>query len=92
MAQVSNDRERLRTTFESAAASYQQARPEYPAELYDELIRLAGLRPGGQLLEIGCATGKATAPLARRGFRVTCVELGRELAAQARRQLAGYPG
>src|SRR5579862_1847603 len=92
MAQVSNDRERLRTTFESAAASYQQARPEYPAELYDELIRLAGLRPGGQLLEIGCATGKATVPLARRGFRVTCVELGRELAAQARRQLAGYPG
>jgi SAM-dependent methyltransferase len=92
MTQVSNDRERLRSTFESAAASYQQARPDYPAELYDELIRLAGLRPGDQLLEIGCATGKATAPLARRGFRVTCVELGRELAAQARRQLAGYPG
>jgi SAM-dependent methyltransferase len=79
-------------TFESAAASYQQARPEYPAELYDELIQVAGLRPGDQLLEIGCATGKATAPLARRGFPVTCVELGPQLAAQARRELAGYPG
>ena len=89
---MSSDREQLRVTFEKAAASYQQARPEYPAGLYDELIRLAGLRPGDRLLEIGCATGKATAPLARRGFPVTCVELGPELAAQARRQLAGYPG
>jgi SAM-dependent methyltransferase len=92
MTRMTSDRERLRATFESAAASYQQARPEYPAGLYDELIRLAGLRPGDQLLEIGCATGKATAPLARRGFRVTCVELSSQLAAQARRQLASYPG
>jgi 16S rRNA A1518/A1519 N6-dimethyltransferase RsmA/KsgA/DIM1 with predicted DNA glycosylase/AP lyase activity len=40
------------------------------------------------LLEIGCGTGKATAPLARRGFPVTCVELGAQLAAVARRELA----
>lgn len=92
MTRVSNDRERLRTTFESAATSYQHARPEYPAELLDELIRLAGLRPGDHLLEIGCATGKATAPLAQRGFRVTGVELGAQLAAVARRELASYPG
>ncbi len=92
MTRVTSDRERLRATFESAAASYQQARPEYPAELYNELIRLGRLRPGDQLLEIGCATGKATAPLARRGFRVTCLELGPQLAAQARRALASYPG
>jgi SAM-dependent methyltransferase len=92
MAQVTSDRERLRTTFESAAASYQQARPEYPAELYDGLIRLAGLRPGDRLLEVGCATGKATVPLARRGFPITCVELGPQLAAVARRELARYPG
>ena len=89
---MTSDRERLRTTFESAAASYQQARPEYPAELFGELIRLAGLRPGDRLLEVGCATGKATAPLARRGFPVTCVELGPQLAAVARRELARYPG
>ena len=39
----------------------------------------------------GCATGQATRPLARRGFRITCVELGAELAATARRNLAGFP-
>jgi SAM-dependent methyltransferase len=54
-------------------------------------VRLAGLSPGDRLLEVGCATGKATLPLARRGFPVTCVELGRDLAAEARHNLAGFP-
>ena len=88
---VSDDRDQLRTTFNSAASLYHQARPEYPAELFDELVRLAQLRPGDRLLEVGCATGKATIPLARRGFRITCVELGADLAAEARRNLGGFP-
>jgi SAM-dependent methyltransferase len=86
---VTQDREQLRTTFDSAARLYHEARPEYPDELYDELARLAGLRAGDRLLEVGCATGKATIPLARRGFAITCVELGPELAAEARSNLAG---
>src|SRR5579862_9190875 len=85
------DRERLRETFNQAADLYQRARPEYPDELFDDLVRVAGLVPGARLLEVGCATGKATVPLARRGFRITCVELGPELAAAARRNLAGFP-
>ena len=83
------DRERLRETFNQAAELYQRARPEYPDELFGDLIRVAGLVPGARLLEVGCATGKATVPLARRGFRITCVELGPELAAAARRNLQG---
>jgi SAM-dependent methyltransferase len=84
-----DERERLRQTFDSAAESYQRVRPEYPAELVDDLIASAGLAPGDRLLEVGCATGKATLPLARRGFRIVCIELGAQLAAAARRNLAG---
>jgi SAM-dependent methyltransferase len=91
MVGVPSDRHRLWATFDSAAHLYQQARPGYPAELYDELIRLAGLRPAARLLEIGCATGKATVPLAERGFRITCLELGPRLAATARDNLARFP-
>jgi SAM-dependent methyltransferase len=40
--------------------------------------------------EVGCATGKATLPLARRGFALTCVEFGPALAAEARRNLASF--
>ena len=85
-----DERERLRQTFDQAAEIYDRVRPDYPEALYDDLVALADLQPGDRLLEVGCATGKATRPLARRGFRITCVELGPELAAAARRNLARY--
>jgi protein-L-isoaspartate O-methyltransferase len=84
-----DDRERLRQTFNQAADSYHRARPGYPGELFYDLIAVAGLAPGDRLLEIGCATGKATLPLARPGFHITCIELGPDLAAAARSNLRG---
>jgi SAM-dependent methyltransferase len=84
-----SERERLRQTFDQAAGSYQRSRPDYPGELFDDLISATALRPGDRLLEVGCATGKATIPLARRGFPITCIELGASLAAAARRNTDG---
>lgn len=84
------NRDLLRLSFETAASSYHQARPEYPEELYEDLVREARLEPGDSLLEIGPGTGKATLPLARRGFRVTALEPGQRLAAEARRNLSGF--
>ena len=89
---VTSDAERmtLRETFRQAADGYDRARPEYPAELYQDLIAATGIEPGDRLLEVGCATGKATRPLAARGYPITCIELGEELAAGARENLAPY--
>jgi SAM-dependent methyltransferase len=85
------DRDRLKVTFDTVADRYHQARPDYPEELYAELVCLAGLRSADRLLEIGCGTGKATVPLAERGFAITCLEPGPRLAATARQNLARYP-
>lgn len=68
---MADDWERLRTTFDAAAELYQQARPEYPEALYDALVNLTGIGTGDRVVEVGCATGKATLPLARRGLRIT---------------------
>jgi SAM-dependent methyltransferase len=84
------ERERLRSTFDRAGDLYQRARPDYPDELFDQLVAVTGSRAGDRLLEVGCATGKATLPLARRGFRITCIELGPQLVAAARRTLCDY--
>ncbi|KRE32870.1 class I SAM-dependent methyltransferase [Paenibacillus sp. Soil724D2] len=84
-----NDNKRLRESLEQAATIYQQARPDYPEELFDDLIHATNLNPGDRLLEVGCATGKATLPLAKHGFKITCVELGAEIAAVARQNLVG---
>jgi SAM-dependent methyltransferase len=86
-----SERERLRGTFDAAAEEYQDARPEYPDALYEALISLTGVVARvDELCEVGCASGKATLPLARRGFAISCVELGGALAAEARRNLAGF--
>ena len=88
---ATQDRLRLRQTFDGVAADYDKARPAYPEQLFDDLVHLAALQPGAHLLEVGSGTGKATAPLAHRGFRITCLELGEQLAAVARRNLADFP-
>src|ERR687898_701105 len=85
------DRDLLRTTFDGAALLYDEVRPGYPEALYDDVEDLSGIPPGGSVLEVGCGTGQATVPLARRGYRILSVELGENLAAVARRNLADYP-
>ena len=81
-------RERLRTTFEEVADLYEQTRPTYPPEAFDDLAALARLPSAARIVEVGCGTGQATLPLAERGFEITCVELGEQLASVARRKLA----
>lgn len=88
---MSETREPLRRTFDTAADLYEAARPSYPDELFDNLVQLARLEPGDRLLEIGCATGKATRSMLDRGFSIVCVEMGVHLAERARRSLAGLP-
>ena len=81
----------LRRTFAEVAELYDRVRPGYPSEMIDDLVTLSGLAPGDAVLEIGCGTGQATRPLAERGFRIVCVELGESLAEVARRRLVQYP-
>lgn len=81
---------RLAATFDRAASLYHRARPDYPDELYADLLDVTGLTPGSRLLEVGCATGKATLPLARRGFAITCLEPGASLAREARKNMAEF--
>jgi SAM-dependent methyltransferase len=81
----------LRTIFDEDAELYDRVRPPYPEPLFDELVLLAGLRPGDRALEIGPGTGKASVPLARRGLRLTGVEPGENMARVARRNLRDFP-
>jgi SAM-dependent methyltransferase len=65
-------------------------RPTYPDAVFDDIVELGALSAGARILEIGCGTGQATLPFARRGFDVVCVELGAGLAAFAQRKLAEF--
>jgi len=81
----------LRQTFDEAPELYDRVRPGYPDALFDDLSELACLEPGSRVLELGCGTGQATVPLARRGYEVVALELGPALAGVARRNLSAFP-
>ncbi len=72
--------------FDQVAALYDEARTHYPDELIEAIISLSGIPAGGRVLEIGCGTGHATRPFAKRGYQMLCLEPGPNLAAIAARE------
>jgi SAM-dependent methyltransferase len=83
---VGDDDRSRRAVFDGVAERYDAERPGYPDAIVD--AALAGVPARARILEIGCGTGKASVAFARRGHRVLGVELGANLAAVARRNLA----
>jgi SAM-dependent methyltransferase len=78
-----------RLVFGEVAEDYECHRPDYPEALIDELVMIAGVRPGDPALEIGAGTGKATRRLLWRGLDVTALEPDPAMAAVARRHAPG---
>jgi SAM-dependent methyltransferase len=81
----------LRSTFEEAPELYDRSRPVLPDQVFDDLVVFAGLQAGGSVVEIGCGTGQATEPLARRGIEIIAIELGERLATLAQSKLVSFP-
>ncbi len=79
------------TSFERIARTYDEARPGYPEELYDCIVSFGSLTLADRVLEVGVGTGKATVPLARRGFAILGIEPGNDLSNIARANLAAFP-
>jgi SAM-dependent methyltransferase len=88
---IEADRDKLKRTFDHDAELYDQARPDYPDQIFDDLFALGALEHDATVLEVGSGTGQATRHLARRGCRVVCIELGENLATVVRRNLELFP-
>jgi SAM-dependent methyltransferase len=58
--------------------------PEVTSDEVDFLVRFAGLRPGSRVLDVPCGSGRHTLELARRGCRVTGLDVSAEAIAHAR--------
>jgi len=77
-------------TFDKVADTYDTVRPGYPDSLFDDVVVGAGLVPGDAVLEVGCGTGKATVPLARRGLHITALDPGPALLRVAGQMLEAF--
>lgn len=80
----------LGRVFNEVPELYDRVRPGYPDELFADLAAVTGMDERSSVLEVGCGTGQATRSLAARGYSVTAVEPGAEMAALARRRIAAF--
>lgn len=76
-------------SFDGVAELYAEARPGYPATLFDELAGVGALTTAASVLEVGCGAGQATADLAARAGRVLAIDPGANLIAHAAQRTAG---
>lgn len=81
----------LRTIFDQVVLDYDEVRPGYPAELIEDVISISAIPRDGRILEVGCGTGQATIPFAKRGYSMTCLDIGNNLAALAAEKCRKYP-
>ena len=77
-----------RFVFDEVAELYARARPTYPLELIEDIVRESELTPGARILELGSGPGNASVQFSGRGYRLLCLEPGQRLAELARRRLA----
>jgi SAM-dependent methyltransferase len=88
---MTGQREIFRARFGEDPDAYDRTRPVAPDGVFDDIVRLARLRAGSTVVEIGPGTGQATRPLAERGLRVLALEIDPRLAARASQNVAGLP-
>ncbi|OFZ24592.1 MAG: hypothetical protein A2381_13965 [Bdellovibrionales bacterium RIFOXYB1_FULL_37_110] len=69
----------LKHTFNDIAKYYDQTRPTYPNQIFEDIIRLTKINTESKLLEVGCGTGQATVQFARKGFNLHAIDIGENL-------------
>ena len=64
-----------RIIFDEIVNSYDMMRPEYPDDLFQDVLQFADFPKGKNAIEIGAGTGKATTEFLHAGYNVTAIEL-----------------
>lgn len=79
-----------RIHFDEIVENYDAVRPNYPKEIFEDIIKYCGINDTKKAIEIGAGTGKATAPFLNAGYEVTAVELGAHMVAFLSKKFNGH--
>lgn len=77
-------------TFDNATMDYDQSRPAYPEELYQDIFQYKPVTKNNYVLEIGLGTGKASPPILATGCNFIGIEPGEKLTALAKEKLQKF--
>ncbi|MBI2572289.1 class I SAM-dependent methyltransferase [Candidatus Woesearchaeota archaeon] len=78
-------------TFGQISALYEEARPNYPPALIDDIIAFSRIPSGGKVLDIGCGSGQVTFPFAQRGYPVIGLDVSVEMIDIAKHKCSSFP-
>ncbi len=67
-------------SFDKSSDYYDNFRPSYPEKLINDIVNKTGVNSKSAILEIGAGSGKATELFVNKGFQITCIEPGENLA------------
>src|SRR3989344_4064820 len=76
---------KLKTIFGEIAELYEKSRPDYPKELFKDLIKISSIKKDSKILDVGCGSGKATIQFANLGYNLIGLDISRELIKIAKR-------
>jgi SAM-dependent methyltransferase len=87
----SRNLEERKNWYSPAAEAYNQARPRYPQELIQQVVKVAQLSSNSKILEVGCGPGTATVDFAPLGFSMLCLEPNPDFCQLAQANCQQYP-
>ena len=79
-----------RFTFNEDVKNYDEWRPTYCKELFNDIIQYSQLNQNKKAVEVGIGTGQATMPFLMTGCDVTAIELGKDLAEYSKEKFKEY--
>ncbi len=78
-------------SFDIFANNYDDVRPGYPKEMYEDIAKICKLGESSSVIEIGAGSGIATIELAKTECKIIGIEPGSNLVAIAKEKTKGYP-
>jgi len=78
-------------SFDIFASNYDDVRPGYPKEMYEDIAKICNLSESSSVIEIGAGSGIATAELAKTGCKIVGIEPGSNLVAIAKEKTEDFP-
>lgn len=77
-------------SFDKSVNDYEESRPLYVKELYDDIFKYKEINADSDVLEIGIGTGKATLPILKTNCHVAAIEPGGNLTEVCKEKYKGY--
>jgi len=79
-----------KNNFDLNYKKYEEVRPKYPPQLFEDIFSYKEITPASRVFEIGIGTGKATLPFLETQCQVASVEPGKKMAKFVREKYKDY--